>query len=74
MYELKRLRVSRYLFDQRQIAANICKYGTIIQYSTITSNSDINVISAHHVKNIVHMIDSMRSICPCIGTNRDGLK
>ena len=50
------------------------EYGAVVQYSTITSDSDGNVVPVHHVKDVVHMIDSMPCIGPCIRANRNSLK
>lgn len=55
-----------YLINDRLVSANIRKNGSIRQNATFSSNSNGDIISVHHKKDVVYMINCMPSITPSI--------
>jgi len=68
LYMSEAERMKKNLFDDRKIITDVRKNSTIFENPTFSSNTNGDIVTTHHVKNVVYMIHSMSCVCPRIGT------
>lgn len=66
--------IDQYLVYQREVAADVGMYLASLRYAAIAADADGNVVAAHHVEDVVELVDAVAGVDPCVGADGNGLR
>ena len=66
--------IDQYLVYQGEVAADVGVYLAGVRYASVAAHADGDVVAAHHVEDVVELVDAVAGVDPCVGVDGNSLR